>query len=121
VRAPLTDGFTHDASDSEDLNHLLETLGQQLNESVMKSSVRLIILISLAINRKLSFSDLLTITASGKGSLSNHLEKLQKNGLITIKTVLRKNGPRISIEITETGLEAYRNYSDLLRRLTDLK
>ena len=28
-----------------------------------------------AINRKLSFSDLLTITALGKGSLSNHLEK----------------------------------------------
>ena len=40
---------------------------------VMKSTARLIIVISLAINRKLSFSDLLTITALGKGSLGNHL------------------------------------------------
>ncbi len=109
------------SNDSSRLNDLLETLGKQLNEPVMKSTARLIIIISLAINRKLSFTDLLTITSLGKGSLSNHLEKLQNNGLIKIKTVFRQNGPRISIEITENGMEAYRNYSALLRELTSLK
>lgn len=105
----------------EKLNNILEALGKQLSEPVMKSTARLIIVISLAINRKLSFSDLLTITALGKGSLSNHLDKLQKNGLVKIRTVFRKRGPRISVEITERGLEAYRNYSDLLRQLTDME
>jgi len=108
-------------SNSQSLNDLLEILGKQLNEPVMKSTARLIIIISLAINRKLSFTDLLTITSLGKGSLSNHLDKLQKNGLIKIKTVFKQNGPRVSIEITENGLDAYRNYSSLLRELTGLK
>lgn len=119
----LTGGSVVDreSNNSNNLNGLLETLGKQLNEPVMKSTARLIIIISLAINRKLSFTDLLTITSLGKGSLSNHLEKLQKNGLIKIKTVFKQNGPRVSIEITEIGLEAYRNYSALLRELTVLK
>lgn len=108
-------------NNSQNLNDLLETLGRQLNEPVMKSTARLIIIISLAINRKLSFTDLLTITSLGKGSLSNHLEKLQKSGLIKIKTVFKHNGPRVSIEITEKGLDPYRNYSVLLRELTGLK
>jgi DNA-binding HxlR family transcriptional regulator len=102
---------------TEDINTLLERLGNQLSEPVMKSSARLIILISLAINRKLSFSDLMAITSLGKGSLSNHLDKLHENGLIGIKTVFRVNGPRISIEITEKGMEAFRDYSDLLKKI----
>jgi len=122
VQLILSDKSDHvEDTAHESLNYLLESLGKQLNEPVMKSTARLIIVISLAINRKLSFSDLLTITALGKGSLSNHLEKLQKNDLIKIRTVFRKNGPRISIEITETGMEAYRNYSSLLRKLTNSK
>ena len=94
----LTGGSVVDreSNNSNNLNDLLETLGKQLNEPVMKSTARLIIIISLAINRKLSFTDLLTITSLGKGSLSNHLEKLQKNGLIKIKTVFKQNGPRVS-------------------------
>lgn len=120
LNLPVRDEYMENSS-TESLNSLLETLGKQLNEPVMKSTARLIIIISLAINRKLSFSDLLTITALGKGSLSNHLEKLQRNGLIRIRTVLRKNGPRISVEITETGMEAYRNYSTLLKQLTNIK
>ncbi len=64
---------------------------------------------------------MITITSLGKGSLSNHLDKLQANGLITIKTVLKVGGPRVIVEITEKGMEAYRNYSALLNKIMSLK
>ncbi|MEM0157525.1 MAG: transcriptional regulator, partial [Thermoplasmataceae archaeon] len=102
--------------DGESVNFLISELSTQLNEPVMKSAARLTILIALALNRKLSFSELLAITSMGKGSLSNHLDKMQEYGLIRIRTVLRLSGPRTILEITEKGIEAYNTYSDLLRR-----
>lgn len=101
----------------ERLNELLETLSTQLNEPVMKSTARLIIIISLALNKKLTFTDLLAITAVGKGSLSNHLDKLKESGLIKIKTVFRPSGPGVSIEITNEGMSAYETYSKILKKL----
>ncbi len=103
--------------DSQHLNELIETLSIQLSEPVMKSTARLMIIISLALNRKLTFTDLLTITSLGKGSLSNHLDKLREGGLIKIKTVFSPIGPRVMVEITEEGMSAYENYSKILKKL----
>lgn len=100
-----------------ELNRILEALQGHFNEPVMKSTARLLILITLALNRKLSFADLLMITSLGKGSLSNHLEKLESNNLIKIRTVFRAAGPRVYVEITQLGEEAYKNYSQLLKYL----
>ncbi|MEM3676387.1 MAG: transcriptional regulator [Thermoplasmataceae archaeon] len=104
-------------SRSETINDLLLKLSQQLSEPAMKSTARLMILITLALNGKMTFSDLLAVTALGKGSLSNHLEKLNENGLIKVRTVFRIDGPRLLVEITEEGLNAYRNYSAILEKL----
>ncbi len=41
--------------EKDDLNDLIKTLGNQLSEPVMKSTARLIIIISLAINKRLFF------------------------------------------------------------------
>ena len=96
----------------DELNLKLEKLSMLLNEPVMKSTARLSILITLALNRKLTFTELLTITSIGKGSLSNHIEKLESNGLVNVRTVLRSSGPRVIVEITERGVAAYRKYSE---------
>ena len=100
-----------------DLNTKLEELNVLLNEPVLKSTARLSILITLALNSKLTFTDLLTITSIGKGSLSNHIEKLASNGLVSVRTVLRSSGPRVIVEITDKGRAAYRKYSEILRYL----
>ncbi len=101
----------------DELNLKLEKLSMLLNEPVMKSTARLSILITLALNRKLTFTELLTITSIGKGSLSNHIEKLESNGLVNVRTILRSSGPRVIIEISEKGVAAYRKYSEILRYL----
>ena len=101
----------------DELNLKLEKLSTLLNEPVMKSTARLSILITLALNRKLTFTELLTITSIGKGSLSNHIEKLESNGLVNVSTILRSSGPRVIIEISEKGVAAYRKYSEILRYL----
>jgi DNA-binding MarR family transcriptional regulator len=86
----------------------LSMLREQLNDPSLKSSARVLILVSLALNRKMTFMDLLTLTGTGKGSLSNHLEKLESAGFITIRTKATFSRDRRIIEITEKGLIAYK-------------
>ncbi|WMT44418.1 MAG: transcriptional regulator [Cuniculiplasma divulgatum] len=107
---------SRDNSQSE-RNNKLEELNTILNEPALKATARLSILITLALNTKLTFTELLTITSIGKGSLSNHIEKLESNGLVNVRTVLRSSGPRVIVEITEKGMAAYRKYSEILRYL----
>lgn len=86
----------------------LNALREQLNDPSLKSSTRVLILVSLALNRKMTFMDLLTITGTGKGSLSNHIEKLESSGFIIIKTKATFSRDRCIIELTEKGLGAYK-------------
>jgi DNA-binding transcriptional ArsR family regulator len=58
----------------------LKDLGEQFSDPALKSSTRVLILISLALNRRMSVVRLLSLTGTGKGSLSNHLEKLERSG-----------------------------------------
>lgn len=104
-------------SNLTEVNYLLESLGNSLKEPVMKSTARLTILITLAINRRLTFTDLQKITSMGKGSLSNHIEKLQAGKLVRTRTVLSPSRPRMIVEITKEGLDAYNNYIMILKKL----
>ena len=83
----------------------------------MKSSTRILILFSLALNGKLGFVDLLNLTGMGKGSLSNHLEKLEVSGYIRTKNVMTFSGSRIVAEITEKGMQSYNELLTLLKQL----
>jgi DNA-binding MarR family transcriptional regulator len=85
----------------------LNALRGQLTDPSLKSSTRGLILVSLALNRKMIFIDLLTLTGIGKGSLSHHLERLESSGYITVRTKATFSGDRSIIEITEKGLVAY--------------
>ncbi|HZW54922.1 MAG TPA: transcriptional regulator [Nitrososphaerales archaeon] len=78
------------------------------SDPCLKSSTRILILFSLALNSRLGFVDLLNLTGTGKGSLSNHLEKLEAAGYIRTRSTMTFSEPRIVAEITEKGLESYK-------------
>lgn len=97
----------------------LQDLGARLNDPALKSSARLLILVSLAINGRLSFQDLMRLTTLGKGSLSNHLERLESARYITTKRTLVWGGHRVVAEITKEGMEVYDSYIRVMKELGD--
>lgn len=107
-----------DESGQDDSDEQLRSLGEQLNEPALKSSMRLLILISLALNKKLTFTELVGLTGLGKGSLSNHLSKLESAGMIQVKNIRTFTGYRTVASITDKGIKVYESYVNLLRKLT---
>ena len=95
----------------------IKSLNEQLNDPSLKSSTRILILILLAMNKKLSASELRSLVGLGKGSLENHLAKMTASGLIRVKSVRSWGGIHQVVEITEKGLEECRS---LLRKIHSL-
>lgn len=83
-----------------------------LKDPALKSSVRLLILISLGMNQNLHFSDLLKLTGTGKGSLHNHLSKLESSGFISITRYSFFSSARVKVRLTAKGEEVVRQYLD---------
>ncbi|MEM0288139.1 MAG: transcriptional regulator [Nitrososphaerota archaeon] len=96
----------------------LKLLGEKINEPALRSSIRILILISLALNNRLTFTDLLELTGVGKGSLSNHLDKLEAAGLVESKIVRTFGGYRMIVSITTKGKEAYMSLIGILNQLS---
>ena len=96
------------------MGKLLEELSTRLGEPVMKSSQRLLIIIILWINGKMRFYELQSTLGIGKGSLSNHLDRLADNGIISMKDILTIAGPGKSIELTGKGREIMEQYSRIM-------
>ncbi|MDG7002178.1 MAG: transcriptional regulator [Nitrososphaerota archaeon] len=89
----------------------IRSLNEQLSDSTFKSSARILILVLLALSRRMSSVDLRMLTGLGKGSLENHLNKLESLGYVTIsnaKSIGARGVPRQMVEITEKGLGACR-------------
>lgn len=85
----------------------LKTLGEYLLQDPLKNSVRVLMLFSLGINHRLSFTELLELTGISKGSLSHHLDQLSAAGLIRSRKVFTLGGPRVQVEITPLGLVVF--------------
>ena len=89
----------------------IRSLNEQLNDSTFKSSSRIMILVLLALARTMSSVELRTLTGLGKGSLENHLNKLESFGYVRIsnsKSIGARGVPRQMVEITEKGFDACR-------------
>jgi len=88
-----------------------KSLNEQLRDSALKSSTRILILVLLAQARRMSSVELRMLTGLGKGSLENHLDKLESFGYVKIsnaKSLGARGSPRQMVEITENGLDACR-------------
>lgn len=95
----------------------LQSLNEQLGSAGLKSSSRILILILLAMNKKLAATELRSLTGLGKGSLENHLQKLEAAGYVKTRNVKSFNGRRQAVEITQQGLDECR---ELLRAIRTL-
>jgi DNA-binding MarR family transcriptional regulator len=98
----------------------VRSLNEQLNDSTFKSSTRILILVLLTLARKISAVQLRTLTGLGKGSLENHLNKLESFGYVRLsyeKSLGARGVSRQMVEITEKGIVACRA---LVRSLSSL-
>lgn len=89
----------------------VDTLGRQLGDPALKSSTRILILVLLALNRRLSCGELRKLTGLGKGSLENHLDRLELASYVTTsstKFIGARGAPSQVVEITEKGLDECR-------------
>ncbi len=69
-------------------------------------------------NKKLSATELRTLVGMGKGSLENHLSKLETSGLVRVRSVRSWGGSHQVVEITQKGLE---DCKALLKNIHSLK
>ena len=89
----------------------IRSLNEQLTDSTFKSSSRILILVLLTLARRMSSVELRTLTGLGKGSLENHLSKLESFGYVRIsnsKSIGARGASRQFVEISDKGIEACR-------------
>jgi DNA-binding MarR family transcriptional regulator len=99
----------------------LAGLGHQFAREELRSSARILIMLSLGVNRRLGFTALLDLVHCGKGSLNYHLKQLDGAGLVRLSTVFTFGGPRVVVDITEKGISQYQGLVDELRRLPQIE
>jgi len=68
-------------------------------------------------NNKSTATELRALTGLGKGSLQNHLEKLESVGYVKTKNTKSFGGWQQTVEITQEGLDGCR---ELLRTIKGL-
>jgi DNA-binding MarR family transcriptional regulator len=95
----------------------IKALNEQLGDPGLKSSTRILILILLAMNKTLTSVELRSFVGLGKGSLENHLAKMEASGLIRVRSVRSWGGVHQVVEITEKGLGDCRS---LLKKIHSL-
>jgi DNA-binding MarR family transcriptional regulator len=106
--------------DSVLADETIRSLNEKLSDSTFKSSTRILILVLLAFTRKMSSVELRTLTGLGKGSLENHLSKLESYGYVTmsnVKSIGARGAPRQTVEITKKGIDECRALVDSLSSL----
>jgi DNA-binding MarR family transcriptional regulator len=78
---------------------------------------RILIMTTLFIFREMVESDLAKATGIDWGSLSTHLQRLEKKGYIERKKAITSRGIRTIVRITEKG---YKKYKEEVRKLKEL-
>ena len=83
-------------------------------DPILHSQVRLAIMTILVQVKSAEFSYLLENIETTKGNLSFQIGKLKAAKYIQVKKSFRRNYPLTTLNITETGLEAYENYIEAI-------
>jgi len=77
---------------------------------LLHSQLRLAIISYLISNGKSDFNELKDITKATSGNISVQLKKLEKEKYITINKGFLNNYQHTSIEVTNTGIDAFEEY-----------
>ena len=97
-----------------ELKNLLRQISVELSNTPLTSSSRLIIIMSLAIDKRMTLSDLMKVTGCGKGSIENHISKLEEGGFVRTEKVSFFKSPRVYAQLTDKGRTFYENYLRLI-------
>ncbi len=101
------------------VENLFRELGEVLRRRGFKSSIRLAIMIYLLFRNRVLFNELLEVFDITPGNLWSHLDKLQNDGMVEVKYIIR-NRPRVLISITDKGLletmKVLNSFSELLSK-----
>jgi DNA-binding MarR family transcriptional regulator len=79
--------------------------------------VRLGIMSALAVNPKMTFSELKEMLRASDGNLSAHARKLEDAGYLDCKKSFKGRLPRTEYRLTATGRRALERYLDHMERL----
>lgn len=83
---------------------------------ILHSQLRLAIISYLVSNGKSDFNELKKITKATSGNISVQLKKLEKKKYITITKGFLNNYHHTSIEITNTGIDAFEEYVKAIKQ-----
>ncbi len=83
---------------------------------ILHSQLRLAIISFLVTNGKSDFNEIKKITKATSGNISVQLKKLEKAGYITISKGFLNNYQHTSIKITNTGIEAFEEYVNVIKQ-----
>ena len=83
---------------------------------LLHSQLRLSIISYLVSNGKSDFNELKDITKATSGNISVQLKKLEKGNYITITKGFLNNYQHTSIEITNTGIDAFEEYVKAIKQ-----
>ncbi|TVZ27970.1 winged helix DNA-binding protein [Gillisia sp. Hel_I_86] len=83
---------------------------------LLHSQLRLAIISYLVSNGKSDFNELKEITKATSGNISVQLKKLEKEKYITIAKGFLNNYQHTSIEITNTGIDAFEEYVNAIKQ-----
>ena len=98
----------------KELTDLLRQISVEISNKPMDSSSRLIIIMALAVSKRMKLSDLMKVTGCGKGSIENHISKLESYGFIKTEKISFFKSPRVYAELTDSGKKFYENYLQLV-------
>jgi len=83
-------------------------------DPLLHSQVRLAIMTILLNAKSAEFSFLLENLHTTKGNLSFQISKLKEAKYINVKKSFRNNYPLTTLQITETGINAYEKYMEAI-------
>ena len=83
---------------------------------ILHSQLRLAIISYLVSNGKSDFKELKEITKATSGNISVQLKKLEKANYIKITKGFLNNYQHTSIEITNTGIDAFEEYIKAIKQ-----
>lgn len=86
-------------------------------DRLIHERLRLGIISALAVNRKISFTELKELLSTSDGNLSVHARKLEEAGYIDCDKTFRGRVPHTEYRITAKGRRALKSYLDHMEAL----
>lgn len=90
-------------------------------DPILHSQLRLSIVSILMTVDEAEFTFIKETTGAAAGNISIQLKKLQEAGYVKVEKTFKNNYPNTSVSITDTGIKAFEDYVNDLRKYINPK